>query len=259
MERFINKIINGDCLEVLKDIPNNSIDLCIIDPPYNVNYNYNEYKDNLSSEEYYLWQLEILEEIERILKKDGSLIYLNYPEFNSKIYCALNEGFKLKPLDIWAWVYKTNLGGKYLRKGFRTWVFASKGNPKCNIKGEFENPADKRIKERISKGLKPKHIDWFNYNQVKNISKNKTKHTCQLPELMIEKIIKGLSNKGNIVLDCFMGSGTTAVASKKLGRNFIGIEISKEYCKIAEDRLNQTSREREITKWFEKQDKGVEV
>jgi DNA modification methylase len=123
---------------------------------------------------------------ERILKKDGSLFYLNYPEFNSKIYVALQEDFYLKPIEVIAWTYNTHNGGKPLRKSFRTWIWASKGEP---------------IK-------------------------------------MINKIILSASEKDDIILDPFLGSGTTAVSAKKNNRKYIGIEISPQYCKIAQDRLN---------------------
>jgi len=221
----------------MKGIPDNYFDAIITDPPYNVNYKYNTYRDNLSDDDYFKSQIQFLRECERILKENGQLAYLNYPEFNSRIFVALEEDFEMKPYEIMAWVYPTNLGGKFLRKGFRTWIFATKGKPYCKIQGEYQNPKDNRIKKLVMKGMKPKSVDWVKMNQVKNVSKEKTKHPCQIPEDLMTSIILGLSKHQDLILDPFMGSGTTGSACIKAGRSFVGIEIDKEYIKIAETRI----------------------
>ena len=82
--------------------------------------------------------------------------------------------------------------------------------------------------------------DWWEINQVKNVSK-KHKHSCPIPEQVAEKIILSTTNKGDLIIDPFCGSGTIISVAKRLNRNFIGIEISSEYCKIARDRLKQKS------------------
>lgn len=230
-------IIHGDCLEELKKLPENSVDLIVTDPPYNIGYKYASYKDTLSEQEYFDWQIEVLRECERILTENGSLFYLNYPEFNSKVFVALSEDFEMKPVEIIAWVYNTHNSGKPLRKSFRTWIWASKGNPKNKFTGEYKNPDDKRVKLLIEKGAKPTEYDWWHMEQVKNISSEKTEHPCQLPVAMIRKIILACSEEGDVVLDPFLGSGTVAVAAHELKREFIGIEIERSYICISEERL----------------------
>ena len=232
-----NRIIQGDCIDIMRTISNSSIDLCIIDPPYNVNYQYNSYKDNLSFKEYLHWQLDVLKEVERVLKLNGSLFYLNYPEFNSHVYCNLESDFDLKPIEIITWVYNTHTGGKILRKSSRTWVWASKGSPVNRFKGEYRNPMDKRVQKLIAKGKKPKAYDWWLYEQVKNVSKEKTEHPCQLPVAMIKYIIESTTLQGDTVLDPFAGACTTAVASLQLNRNYIMIEKDESYVKIGQKRV----------------------
>lgn len=233
----MNTVLHGDCLEELKKISDSSIDLICTDPPYNVGYKYTGYKDNLSDIDYFEWQIEILRECERVLKPNGSLFYLHYPEFNSRVHVALQEDFELKPVEVIAWVYNTHTSGNPLRKSFRTWVWASKGQPTAHFQGEYRNPTDKRVAKLIADGRKPNEYDWWLFEQVKNVNKDKTAHPCQLPVKMVKKIIEGTTSRGDIVLDPFLGSGTTAIAAKQLGRQFIGIEREKEYVDIAEARL----------------------
>ena len=107
------------------------------------------------------------------------------------------------------------------------------------VKQPYKNQNDKRIKELMEKGKQGTDIyDWWFINQVKNVSKEKTKHPCQMPLKVMENLI-GIIPQNYTILDPFMGSGTTAIACKQLGRNFIGCEIDKEYYKISKERMEQ--------------------
>lgn len=105
----------------------------------------------------------------------------------------------------------------------------------------YKNLNDKRIKQQIAKGRKGTPLyDWFSdINIVKNVSKEKTAHPCPIPIALMERIITLLTDEGDIVVDPFMGSGTTALACLNLNRRFIGIEMSKKYCKLAMDRIEK--------------------
>lgn len=106
------------------------------------------------------------------------------------------------------------------------------------VRQPYKNPNDKRIKKRIAEGKTGcKLYDWWNVNQVKNVSKEKTKHPCQMP-LEVMKNIIGILPKDYIIIDPFMGSGTTGVACLELGRDFIGIELDEKYFNIAQQRIN---------------------
>lgn len=231
----MNQIILGDTLEELRKLSNESVECVISDPPYNVKYKYNEYKDTKTQHNYIQEQYEIAKEVERILTPNGTFWNINYPENNSYLYCQLAEDSYLKPIDLIAWVYPTNLSGSPFRKGFRTILVASKGKPNIDCRGEYINIKDKRIKERMAKGLKPVEMDWWVINQVKNVSKEKTGHPCQIPEKLIKKIL--LSCKPQNVLDLYMGSGTTGKVAVELGIDYLGFEMDKKYIELAQERI----------------------
>lgn len=107
------------------------------------------------------------------------------------------------------------------------------------VRQPYKNPNDKRIKKRIAEGKTgSKLYDWWNVNQVKNVSKDKTKHPCQMPQEVMDNIIGILPDKDKIVvIDPFMGSGTTGLACKRYNVDFVGIEIDPLYYSIATERL----------------------
>ena len=147
------------------------------------------------------------------------------------------------------WHYPTNTGmspTNYTRAQHSI-LFYTKTNDatwnKSAIAEPYRNPTDKRILERIKNGSRGKTpYDVFIYNIVKNVNKDKTEHVCQLPVELVETFIKSSSNEDDLVFDPFMGSGTVAVAAKKLGRNYLGCEIDKYYCKIINERLSKIEK-----------------
>ena len=108
------------------------------------------------------------------------------------------------------------------------------------VRQPYKNPTDKRVQKLIESGRTgAKLYDWWNINQVKNVSKEKTSHPCQMPLEVMENII-GILPDNVTIIDPFMGSGTTGVACAKLKKNFIGCEMDKEYYRIASERIKQT-------------------
>jgi len=104
----------------------------------------------------------------------------------------------------------------------------------------YKNPTDKRIQERIRNGSKGRMpYDVFEFNLVKNVSKDKTPHPCQIPVPLLKIFIKASSNRGDLVMDPFGGSFSTCAAAKELDRDSIGIDINPDYVKIGENRLSQ--------------------
>ena len=143
--------------------------------------------------------------------------------------------FEEFPKKIVSWVYNSNTPKQHRDIAFFgvTPDFRKVGQPYKNLK-------DKRIIKKIAEGKKARLYDWWNINQVKNISKEKTAHPAQMPLEVMEKIIGILPDNVSII-DPFMGSGTTGVACKKIGKDFIGIEQDKEYFQIAKIRINSIS------------------
>jgi len=241
MKPLIDQIICDDCLSILPQIQDSSVDSVIMDSPYNIGYSYNTYSDNLSWDDYYNWQLSIIAEGFRILKTGGSLLWLHYPENAAKMLAIVQEELGDFFLHEWiTWIYHQHTGGKPLRKASRVWLWFSKGEPFVNEKclfGEYRNPNDKRIKVRIDQGLSPVDYDWWFYEQVKNVSSEKVDHPCQLPLAMVLRLVEMVTPPGGVTVDPFAGSGTVCVAAKKLSCHWIGIEKDEKYAADSTQRV----------------------
>lgn len=221
------KLINDDFRNILKDIKEKGEDIIIVtDPPFNIGYKYNTYKDKMDNDEYYDMLMSVFEDV--------PFVIIHYPEY---IY-ELSIRMGIAPKKVVSWVYNSNTG-----KQHRDIAFFNIKPDFNKVRQPYKNPNDKRIKKRIAEGKTgAKLYDWWNINQVKNVSKEKTEHPCQMP-LEVMKNIIGILPDNYTIVDPFMGSGTTGVACKELRRNFIGIEIDEKYFKIAEKRLLTNSEE----------------
>lgn len=225
------KLYNKNSLDIFYKIINQNHEKNIIivsDPPFNINYKYNTYYDNLDEDEYY----EMLD----FFFHDLPSVVIHYPEELYKLSFQIGKF----PEKIISWVYNSNTGKQHRDIAF----FDIKPNMSF-VKQPYKNPNDKRIIERLKNGSGgAKLYDWWNINQVKNVSKEKTKHPCQMP-LQVMKNIIGILPKDSLIIDPFMGSGTTGVAVKIMNeeqnanRDFIGIEIDKEYFNIAKKRIEE--------------------
>ena len=244
--QYLNHIICETGTDVLPVLASESIDSFITDPPYNVNFSYNKYKDNLPWDKYFDWQLNILIQGARLLKPGGSLLWLNYPEISARMWELLRVNVpSLEPLQWITWIYHQHTGGKPLRKASRVWIwFVKTGgilifvmNP---LQVNIEILMTKEFGTRIDEGFRPIDYDWWYYEQVKNVSSEKVGHPCQLPLEMMLRIVQMVTPEKGLVIDPFCGSGTTLVAAKKLGKNWIGIESDETYTKKYQERLDCT-------------------
>ena len=228
------KLINDDCLNSIYKIEKNYNfeDVIIVtDPPFNIKYKYNSYKDNLPEDDYYIMLGEIL--------KDFKSVVIHYPENLYKISFQIGK----LPERVISWVYNSNTSRQHRDIAF----FDIK--PDFNkVRQPYKNLKDKRIQKRIAEGKKgAKLYDWWNINQVKNVSKEKTEHPCQMP-LEVMKNIIGILPNDSIILYPFMGSGTTGVAVLEMNkiqntnRSFIGIELDKKYFEIAKQRIEEAEK-----------------
>lgn len=239
-------ILNGDCIKVLKKTNSNSIDLIITDPPFNIGKNYGKYKDRLKKEEYFEWCKEWLSECIRILKRGGALYLFNYPENNAYLMPFLDEKLTFKRWMTWHYPTNTGMSPTNFTRSQHSILFYVKGEKpktfnKDDIAEPYRNPNDKRIKERIRKGSKGKTpYDVFQFNIVKNVSKDKTSHPCQLPKELVKIFIKASSKEEDTILDPFGGSFTTSVCAEELNRDSISIELNPVFCEIGRERLNNT-------------------
>ena len=240
-----HSIICGDCVRELKKLQDESIDLIITDPPFNIGKKYNSYVDRKGKDEYIHWCQSWLKECARVLKDGGALYLFNYPENNAYLMPFLDKHLTFKRWMTWHYPCNTGMSPINFTRSQHSILFYIKGKRnnvfnKKDIAVPYKNPEDKRIRKLIAEGSPGRcPYDVFHFNIVKNVSKDKTAHPCQLPVKLLEIFIKASSNPGDLVLDPFGGSFSTNAAAKKLGRNSIGIELDKKYIKIGKNRLNK--------------------
>lgn len=236
MENTTNKkmIYNIDCLEFMKtnefsEIVKNKKVCIVTDPPFNIGYHYNEYKDRIDEKDYYTFLSKIFTMF------NLPFVVVHYPECLHKISFYTGKF----PEKIVSWVYNSNTA-----KQHRDIAFYELKPDFRKVKQPYKNPNDKRIKERIARGIGGGRLyDWWNINQVKNVSKKNNSHPCVMPVEVMKNII-GILPDDYIIFDPFMGSGTTGVASVLMNHAFIGCEINKEYFKIAESRIDEAEKEK---------------
>lgn len=215
-------IINGDCTEILRGgwIEQFENPVIVTDPPFNIGYHYKGYKDRLSKTDYLNMLFDIL--------SVAPSVVIHYPEDICEIAIRKQEA----PTKIISWVYNSNTAKQH--RDIAYWGIKPDMN---KVKQPYKNPNDKRIKERIERGITGGRLyDWWNINQIKNVSKEHINHPCVMPVEVMEKAI-GILPDNITVIDPFCGSGTTGVACKKLGIDFIGIEINPEYAQLAQQRI----------------------
>lgn len=240
-----HKIITGDCLKKLKKISNNSVDLIVTDPPFNIGKKYGKYKDNLPHEKYIKWCKQWLTECIRVLKPTGSLYLFNYPRNNAYLAPFLDKQLKFRRWMTWHYPTNTGHSKRNYTRTQHSILFYTKSDKytfnRKEIAQPYKNPNDKRIKELIKNGSNGRApYDVFHFNIVKNVSKDKTSHPCQLPKELVKIFIKASSKPGDWVLDPFAGSFTVNVAAKEIGRNSIGIELNPKFVIIGRKRLSNT-------------------
>jgi site-specific DNA-methyltransferase (adenine-specific) len=223
------KLINDDCLKVLPTLEKSSVDLIITSPPYNLGNNHHTgnkqhkaYNDNLPEAEYQEQQLQFLNECFKLLKETGSLIY------NHKN--RIRKGRQLSPYE---WIFKSN----FVVKQEIVWVNRSQNFDKMRFYPFTERLywLTKKPETKLFNAIN--HYDVFDWKEWKPVG-TKGNHTRAFPEKMVEDILKCFPN-AEVVLDPYMGSGTTGVAAKNLNREFIGIELDKTYFDMAQTRINE--------------------
>lgn len=216
------KMLNSDFRNVMDFIKD---DFTIItDPPYNINYNYNSYNDNLPEKDY----INLISSF-----KNKKLAIIHYPEETMKYFIpALGV-----PDVVNTWCYNSNLPNRQ----HRLINFYNLKPDYTKVLQPFKNPNDKRIKERIKKGVKgARSYDWFNDIQlVKNVTKQEHNHPCPVPVKLMERIIKLTTKENDLIFDPFAGSGTTAIACINTKRRFVGTEIDSIYYDMAIDRISK--------------------
>lgn len=238
----VNKVYLGDCIKIMKEFSPNSVDLVFADPPFNIGIKYDKYNDNLSYDEYYKWSEDWIAEIYRILKKNGSIYIAIGDEFAAEINIILKRtGFYFRNWIIWYYTFGQNQRKKFNRAHTHIFYF-TKDRDKFKFNSEaIRIPSARQLvyNDKRANPLGKVPDDVWEFSRVCGTFKERLgEHPCQMPESLLERIIKTSSDVGDIVLDPFGGTGTTAAVAKRLKRDYITIEISENYYDVIVKRLS---------------------
>jgi adenine-specific DNA-methyltransferase len=202
-------------MEIAKDFNDETFDMIVTDPPFNISYHYKSYKDHLEEEKYYSMLSDMVDYKPTVI--------IHYAEQLHKL--SIKLGYP--PKKIVSWVYNSNTSKQHRQIAFYNMIpdFKKVGQP-------YKNLSDKRIIKRMEEGKTARLYDWWNINQVKNVSKEKTSHPCQMPLKVMDNII-GILPDNITILDPFVGTGTTLLSCIKKNLPCIGVA-----CKRIEEELN---------------------
>lgn len=248
-KKYINKIIEGDSLEIMKKIPSNSIDLTFADPPFNLSKKYDVYNDKIEVKNYLDWCEKWIRQMVRITKTTGSIIVHNIPKWLTYFAEILNKNPNAHFKHWIAWdALSTPLGKTLLPNhyGF-IWYVKSKEfkfydirtfHQTCRECGAFiKDYGGKKILMHDYGALLSDV--WTDIHRIRH-PKRRDEHPCQLPIPIMERLILMTTDENDVVLDPFIGTGTTAIASKRLNRRYIGIDIDPKYIEISKEKLIKT-------------------
>ena len=253
---FNTIVYPGDCLNLLKQIPNESIQLIVTSPPYNIG---KEYESRLKLDTYIKQQSQVIKECVRVLSKKGSLCWQvgNYVNKGSiipldTVLTPVFTSFNLKMRNRIIWHFEHGLHCKKRFSGrYETIVWFTKSDDYIFNLDPIRVP-QKYPKKKYFKGPKAGQYscnplgknpgDLWVIPNVKNNHVEKTNHPCQFPVELIDRLVLSMTNKKDWVLDPFLGSGTSIISALRYGRKGIGAEINKKYIKITCDRIKQLEK-----------------
>jgi len=241
----LNQVHITDCVDGMARLPHNYIDLVFADPPYNLGVNYNNGLFSLDKHRSYIaWCKRWFEAVYRVLKEGGSFYVMQYPEVCAQWIEPLSALFQLQRWITWHYPIMVGQSPFNWTRSHRAILFLTKGDRPVYFDGladpqPYRNPTDKRIQKRMEKSPGATPYDVWEFNIVKNISKDKTSWPNQIPVKLIERIIKVSCPEGGLVCDPFMGSGSTAEAAVINRRKWIGFDVSPESKTITENRCGE--------------------
>lgn len=243
---FTNKIINADCLSVLKKLPNNCLDLTFTSPPYNFGMDYDSHNDTRSWKDYFNELFEIFKECIRVTKYGGRIIVNVQPFFSeyipthhevSKFF--MEQGLIWKAEILWeknhrncaytSWGSWKSPSGPYFKY---TWEYLE-----VFCKGDLKHPGDSKNADITANEFK----SWVDakWSIAPEHGMKDYGHPAMFPPELAYRALKVFSFKNDVIFDPFNGAGTTSFVANATGRRYLGTDISKEYCQVAEDRIKK--------------------
>lgn len=256
----------GDVVEGMKKLPNGSVSLAFSDPPFNIGYSYDEYEDKLPLEQYRQFTSDWANQAYRILRPNGSLWVCGSDHFISEMDVAIREqGFTKRSWVIWYYTFGQNVKTNFTKshthmlyyvRNPKSYVFNADDpevrhpsarqlvykDKRANKKGRLPDDTWCLLKEQVELQSGPMDDVWVNSRVCGTFGERLGGHSCQMPEAILERIVRLCSNAGDTVADLFIGTGTTSVVCEKLGRDSVGWETSENYLKAARERLAAASK-----------------
>jgi DNA modification methylase len=255
----MDQVLTGDGLRHLAALPEASVDLAFADPPFNIGYEYDVYNDKQTRDEYLTWTERWLAAVHRVLKPDGSFYVAIGDEYVAELKVRLDAlGMVMRNWIVWHYTFGVNCKRKFNRSHAHILYYVM--DPKrftfnaaavrvpsarqTTYADRRANPIGKLpddtwiLRPQEDERCFPADSDTWYVARVCGTFKERTDHPCQMPEAVLERIIAVSSNPGDLVLDPFAGSGTTLAAAKRLGRHYLGIELSAEYAERVRQRLD---------------------
>lgn len=261
----LNTVLQGDCVAKLRNIPSGSIDLAFADPPFNIGYQYDVYDDRRSKREYLDWSKDWMAAVSAALKPSGSFWLAIGDEYAAELKVLAQDeiGLTCRSWVIWYYTFGVNCVRGFSRSHTHLFHFVkdpdsftfNADNPavrvmsarqlvyadaRANPKGRLpDNTWILRPQDTPQGSFSPSHDTWYFARVAGTFKEREGFHGCQMPEQLLGRIVRLTSNPMDVVLDPFAGSGTTLTVAKKLGRQWLGIELSRDYVKRIKNRLDQ--------------------
>jgi site-specific DNA-methyltransferase (adenine-specific) len=257
----LDRIHQGDCLELFTKVESGSVDLVFADPPFNIGYDYDVYDDRRDAGQYLDWTTRWAREVVRVLKPDGTFWLAIGDEYAAELKVIFDRdmGLSLRNWVIWYYTFGVHCKKKFTRSHAHLFYFVKDpkrftfnedairvpsarqlvyADRRANPKGRVPDDTWILRPQDLPDGFTPEQDTWY-FSRVCGTFKERAGwHGCQMPERLLERIILACSQPGELVLDPFGGSGTTLVVAKKLGRRFLGFELSPDYARQIEARLD---------------------
>jgi DNA modification methylase len=255
----LDEVLTGDCLELLPQVPAGSVDLAFADPPFNIGYEYDQYHDRRGKGDYLAWTDRWLAAVVRTLKPNGSLFVAIGDEYAAEHKVRLDAlGLHLRNWIVWHYTFGVNCARKFSRshahilyyvadpksytfngdairvKSARQTAYADR---RANPLGKLPDDTWYLRPQETEDHFEPDSDTWA-VSRVCGTFHERTDHPCQMPEAVLERIIRVGTNPGDVVLDPFAGSGTTLAVAKRLRRRFLGMELSAAYSENIRVRLS---------------------
>lgn len=257
-----NEVYEADCVTFLDRVaklhPEGAFDLVFADPPYNLDKRYTNYSDAMAERHYLEWCERWLDGMARALKPGGSLFVVNLPRWAMHHAAFLNSRLEFRHWIAWdalseprgrlmpahyALHYYTKPGGKPV---FNYAGFGARPDPEAVQRPDAPKYCLRAVclRDRKAKGddARVELSDvWFDVHRIKH-KRDRDQHPCQLPEKLMERIIRLTTRPGDLVFDPFCGAGTTAIAARKLGRDFVMVDLDAHYVRITKEKLAAMER-----------------